>query len=243
MTLQPTHDTPLFSSIIPCVIYLRSGSDSISRETLLSLEKETGYEFIACDTICSFLNRVNDPCVMSPSLILLDHDITCSDNAMITDLVSMITTVLSYTNRKNSKTHIAVVINNTCTKEFLKKIQRTSVNGIVPGTDCLGYNILLSSINTLLEGEYYWPKSVIDLLTEKTNQKIKKEIQLTPRQKEVLTLVCSRGLSNKKIASVLKISESTVKVHIGTILKSYCVQNRTQLVLAVNNSTKEKITT
>jgi DNA-binding NarL/FixJ family response regulator len=48
----------------------------------------------------------------------------------------------------------------------------------------------------------------------------------------VLNLVCRRGLSNKRIAQTLKISESTVKVHISAILKSYGVRNRTQLVLA-----------
>ena len=47
-----------------------------------------------------------------------------------------------------------------------------------------------------------------------------------------MTLVAKRGLSNKKIAQVLNISESTVKVHISAILKAYGVRNRTQLALA-----------
>jgi DNA-binding NarL/FixJ family response regulator len=60
-------------------------------------------------------------------------------------------------------------------------------------------------------------------------------IHVTPRQSQVLRLVCHRGLGNKAIANILKISESTVKIHISAILKSYGVKNRTQLVLAVNN--------
>lgn len=60
--------------------------------------------------------------------------------------------------------------------------------------------------------------------------------KLTPRQQQVLRLVCHRGLSNKAIAGILKISESTVKIHISSILKEYGVKNRTQLVLAFNQN-------
>lgn len=61
-------------------------------------------------------------------------------------------------------------------------------------------------------------------------------VPLTPRQSQVLKLVCHRGLSNKAIGNILKISESTVKIHISAILRRYGVQNRTQLVLAYNNN-------
>jgi DNA-binding NarL/FixJ family response regulator len=62
------------------------------------------------------------------------------------------------------------------------------------------------------------------------------KFKLTPRQQQVLKLVCHRGLSNKSIAGILKISESTVKIHISSILKEYGVRNRTQLVLAFNQN-------
>lgn len=61
-------------------------------------------------------------------------------------------------------------------------------------------------------------------------------VPLTPRQGQVLKLVCHRGLSNKAIGNILKISESTVKIHISAILRRYGVRNRTQLVLAYNNN-------
>ena len=62
------------------------------------------------------------------------------------------------------------------------------------------------------------------------------KFHLTPRQQQVLRLVCHRGLSNKAIAGILKISESTVKIHVSSILREYGVKNRTQLVLAFNHS-------
>lgn len=70
------------------------------------------------------------------------------------------------------------------------------------------------------------------LLTESDEISVK----LTPRQSQVLKLICHRGLSNKAIGNILKISESTVKIHTSAILKRYGVKNRTQLVLAYSNN-------
>lgn len=70
--------------------------------------------------------------------------------------------------------------------------------------------------------------------TETTNDDI--SLKLTPRQSQVLKLICHRGLSNKAIGNILKISESTVKIHTSAILRRYGVKNRTQLVLAYSNN-------
>lgn len=70
--------------------------------------------------------------------------------------------------------------------------------------------------------------------TETTNDDI--SLKLTPRQSQVLKLICHRGLSNKAIGNILKISESTVKIHTSAILRRYGVKNRTQLVLAYRNN-------
>jgi two-component system nitrate/nitrite response regulator NarL len=51
--------------------------------------------------------------------------------------------------------------------------------------------------------------------------------QLTPREKEVLQKI-SEGLSNKKIALSLCISENTVKAHVTNILRKLHLQNRSQ---------------
>jgi DNA-binding NarL/FixJ family response regulator len=59
----------------------------------------------------------------------------------------------------------------------------------------------------------------------------KNTIKLTSRQNQILDMVTNRGASNKMIAKTLNISESTVKLHIGTILKKFGVRNRTQLAI------------
>lgn len=54
--------------------------------------------------------------------------------------------------------------------------------------------------------------------------------RLTPRQLDVLRLVCS-GLSNKHISRELGLAERTVKVHIGAVFRALGVSNRTQAAM------------
>lgn len=60
------------------------------------------------------------------------------------------------------------------------------------------------------------------------------EVPLTLRQKQVVQLLLE-GLSNKEIAHRLGITESTVKVHVRSIMGRAGVMSRTQLVLSVLN--------
>jgi DNA-binding NarL/FixJ family response regulator len=56
------------------------------------------------------------------------------------------------------------------------------------------------------------------------------EVQLTPREAEVLGLVKS-GLANKQIARRLGISERTVKAHLTSVFQRIGVADRTQAAL------------
>jgi DNA-binding CsgD family transcriptional regulator len=55
--------------------------------------------------------------------------------------------------------------------------------------------------------------------------------RLTPRQLEVLALLCE-GLPNKIIARRLNIATGTVKIHVGCILRELGVATRLQAVVA-----------
>ena len=58
-------------------------------------------------------------------------------------------------------------------------------------------------------------------------------VHLTPRQLEVLSLLCE-GLPNKLICRQLNIATGTVKVHIGIILRELGVTSRLQAVVAAS---------
>ena len=57
------------------------------------------------------------------------------------------------------------------------------------------------------------------------------DVQLTPRQLEVLLLIC-QGKTNRFIADSLNIIEATAKAHVSAIFRKLNVLNRTQAVLA-----------
>lgn len=56
--------------------------------------------------------------------------------------------------------------------------------------------------------------------------------RLTARQKEVMELL-AEGKSNKQIASVLGISEGTVKVHVNAAFRALGVHNRVNAATAL----------
>ncbi|OIQ69883.1 transcriptional regulatory protein LiaR [mine drainage metagenome] len=52
----------------------------------------------------------------------------------------------------------------------------------------------------------------------------------TPRERELMMLI-ARGMQNKNIAYELKISENTVRAHIGNVMRKYRLHNRTQIAI------------
>jgi DNA-binding NarL/FixJ family response regulator len=71
------------------------------------------------------------------------------------------------------------------------------------------------------------PRVARELLTSREQTT---EVQLTPREAEVLGLVKS-GLANKQIARRLGISERTVKAHLTSVFQRIGVADRTQAAL------------
>ena len=59
--------------------------------------------------------------------------------------------------------------------------------------------------------------------------------ELTPRQREVLRLLCE-GKPNKIIAHALHMQEGTVKVHVRQIMKKLKATNRTQVAFLANRA-------
>jgi len=59
--------------------------------------------------------------------------------------------------------------------------------------------------------------------------------RLTPRQTEVLRLMCD-GLRNAEIAEQLGMTEKTVKAHVSAVLSGLGVLNRTQATLVARRA-------
>ena len=81
---------------------------------------------------------------------------------------------------------------------------------------------LLAAIRTVAKGEHSLPLDIAQRLKDRLA-----EPEITPREREILTLV-TRGNANKEIAATLGISEDTVKQHVSRILMKLKVNDRAQ---------------
>lgn len=145
------------------------------------------------------------------------------------EFLLMTDTLIKFNDSPN-KPVIAVGICPGTTQEEIKQFQRHNLN-IFPGAVYFGINEFKTAIENFLSTGRSWPKHIVNLLTESKEKFKFKDIHLTSRQQQVHDLIARRGLTNKQIAQVLKISESTVKIHVSAVMRALCVRNRTQLAL------------
>jgi DNA-binding NarL/FixJ family response regulator len=86
-------------------------------------------------------------------------------------------------------------------------------------------------------GSYMSPQLGVKVLTELTNEKRqsagKNAIELSDREKDVLSLV-KLGHSNKEIGLKFNLREKTVKHYMTQLLKKFGVRSRTELALAAS---------
>jgi two-component system, NarL family, nitrate/nitrite response regulator NarL len=100
--------------------------------------------------------------------------------------------------------------------------------------------VLRHALGLVASGEVYLPREVLARWTQRRTEALPSlddgrpadgaSVRLTPRQSEVLVQL-TLGLSNKEIARSLGLLESTVKVHVKTILKKLPASNRTQAAM------------
>lgn len=84
-----------------------------------------------------------------------------------------------------------------------------------------------AALQLVLSGAAYVPPLVLDDAQGLRAPVVERDSALTPRQLEVLTALAS-GMSNKKIALELNMSEKTVKAHVSAVFRSLNVVNRMQ---------------
>lgn len=81
---------------------------------------------------------------------------------------------------------------------------------------------LLAAIRAVANGERSLPPEIEQRLQDRLG-----EPEITPREREILTLV-TQGNANKEIAATLGIGEDTVKQHVSRILMKLKVNDRAQ---------------
>jgi len=86
-------------------------------------------------------------------------------------------------------------------------------------------------ISTMLAGRIYVTPSITNFGAAPTQVQAPPRLSgLTARQVEVLRLL-AQGRSNKEIARILELSESTVKIHLAAVYRALRARNRTEAVV------------
>jgi DNA-binding CsgD family transcriptional regulator len=166
-----------------------------------------------------------------PRNITFHIDMVRRHGGTISEFMMMMETMIKYAN-PIIKPNISVGIEADTHLSTIKELQKHKILGIAPSSKTLGIENTRAAIIALMNDQPHWPKDIISKLPgNEQRAKNKNTHALTSRQQEVFDLIAKRGLSNKQIARVLNISESTVKIHVSAVMKNLCVRNRTQLAL------------
>lgn len=159
-------------------------------------------------------------CAAKPDIILLDIDMPDMNGIETFNLL----------NRKKHRPKILILtVHNEI--EYLIKVLDMGVDGYI--LKDAGSRELIRAIRFVYEGERYIQPALIPLLNSKLiarDMDREKMALLTNRETEILKLV-ARGHFNKDIASILSISERTVKNHLTSIFQKIDCVDRTQAAI------------
>jgi len=186
-----------------------------------------------------------DPTFHTDFITIYIEDFYKVENADSFEIIQTLDTLIKctvYRPNPNTKpikrtTQLVAVISDSTPLETIKDILEFDCISYLTPSGGFTISEIKDGVKNFIEYGDRIPESIKKFLRSKTKQSKKSNgISLTPRQKQIFELVSKRGASNKVIAKTLNITESTVKLHMGAILKKYNVKNRTQLAVFSQNN-------
>jgi len=181
--------------------------------------------------------------------VILDLDVTGKNKNIDTfELVHALHTLIKCTvqrvssgkTAKRTTKIVGLARDDTSLERIKEAISFNDIDFIMAGcSKTYGHDVVADEFKAILEGKADRVSPLIKKRVQASKKKATSDsdIRLTPRQAQILNIINTRGASNKIIARMLNISESTVKLHIGAILKKYGVRNRTQLAIFSKQAT------
>jgi len=141
---------------------------------------------------------------------------------LLIDLTSDVTfSILSELKKASLNAKIVLWVHSIST-ELALQAMALGVRGILRKT--LPSELLVKCLQRVNEGEFWFEKALTDSFLSA------KRIALTKREGQLVSLL-SQGLKNKEIASMLLISEGTVKVYLSRLFQKVGVKDRFELAL------------
>lgn len=208
------------------IYFMKEIPETVSSERFKEIEPTLSRKIVCCTNWAEMAEMFK----LNPTSL-------CVNSAQLHNqsLIEIINMVETFSKLVGIEHDIAITlgVNNDTPYQIVKESQKLKIQGIIPASKDFGMDETMKGCNASWNNIPYWPKYIIEQLpgAKKTNRQPVGEIKLTPRQDQILYLIRERGSSNKVIAKTLNITESTVKLHVGLILKKFGVKNRTQLAV------------
>ena len=184
--------------------------------------------------MCTSFNDLASHLTPNIEYLAIHIDSITNCGITVTEWSLMLTTITHLLKFKTPLTK-RVIIRKTTPLSIIKQLKKTTVTGILLDISEFDPALCDFAMSQFLHKKPHWPRHIIDHLPGNTKIILdhlnKSVITLTPRQQQVLELLCKRGLTNRLIGNMLSISETTVKIHVGAIMKAYGVKTRTQLIV------------
>ncbi len=124
-----------------------------------------------------------------------------------------------------------IVLGNEIGPEYIERVIGSGAKGYVPLT--AKESEIRMAIDMVRDGSVWAPRRVLSRLLDQGRTAPKSPAtppRFTTRERQVLNLL-RQGQPNREIAQTLGIDESTVKAHIGRLMRKVGVSNRTALTV------------
>lgn len=158
------------------------------------------------------------PEAVNPHKAITDYDVILTDYLSISRLP-----------KECFKSSRVIVIDNGLEKETVTSLFITeNIAGFIDSDSDI--NMLKKAIEVVNNGEVWINNQTIkSLLGNSMSRNIKDSAKLTEREHAIIRMV-KEGYRNKEVASMLSISEQTVKSHLNRIFRKMEVSGRTELI-------------
>jgi DNA-binding NarL/FixJ family response regulator len=128
-------------------------------------------------------------------------------------------------------TSVVILSGMDATPAIIHELVDDGACGFIPKSSDI--DTLLSALRIVLNRGVYLPPNAYQVVNPPTQASKRIAKQLTCRHWEILTLL-HQGNSNRQIATILQLTENTVKTHLKTVFRLLEVNNRTQAVLKIS---------
>jgi DNA-binding NarL/FixJ family response regulator len=173
-------------------------------------------------SVLSTVNGLELTAICSDTAKLMEVLESAVPEILLMDLTAEVTfSVLSDLKRAMLNSKVVLWVHEIST-ELAFQAMGLGVRGILRKT--LPPELLIKCLQKVNEGELWFEKALTDSFLSA------KRVALTKREGQLVSLL-SQGLKNKEIATVLMISEGTVKVYLSRLFQKLGVKDRFELAL------------